>query len=221
MHDAAKTDRRVERTRQALLLALRELLFERGYDGFAVRDIVERANVGRSTFYEHFESKDDIFRESVARPVEAIAASTCLPGGLESLQAILEHFAEQRMLLATTLAGSGKRVMARVLSEHIAAYLTARSREERRSFGLPINLAADHLAGAQLGMIESWLDNEMPCDTATLAKALRDSTAASIAALPIPLRRDVLDLLRSHRLQKLQCPIEQEKSSPQIEQRYD
>ena len=173
----------MERTRQALLAALRDLLFERGYDGFAVRDIVERANVGRSTFYEHFESKEEIFRQSVAHPVEALAASTCGPGGLDMLQAILAHIAEQQQLMRTTMAGSGRRVMARVLSEHIAAYLTARLRDERRSIALPMQLAADHLADAQLGLIESWFVNDMPCDTATVAKALRDSTAASIAAL--------------------------------------
>lgn len=183
MPDAIKPDRRVERTRQALLAALRDLLFERGYDGFAVRDIIERANVGRSTFYEHFESKDDILRESLAHPVEALAASTCEPAGLEGLQMILAHFAEQRKLLHTTMAGSGRGVMARVLSEHIAAYLTARLRSERRTFAVPVQLAADHIAGAQLGMIESWLVNGLPCDAATLARALRDSTAASIAAL--------------------------------------
>ena len=68
MSDGTKPDRRVERTREALLRALRDLLFERGYDGFVVRDIVERANVGRSTFYEHFEGKDEIFSRKPRTP---------------------------------------------------------------------------------------------------------------------------------------------------------
>lgn len=178
-----KPDRRVERTRQALLDALRDLLLERGYDGFAVRDIVERANVGRSTFYEHFEGKDEIFRESLALPVEGLAASTCEPGGLERLEATLLHFAGNRGLIVATLGGSARRLMSQVLSEHIAAYLTAPLHTERRSFSIPVQLAADHLADAQLGLIESWFANEMPCDAASLARALRASTAASIAAL--------------------------------------
>ncbi len=181
--DVTKPDRRVERTRQSLLDALRDLLFERGYDGFAVRDIVERANVGRSTFYEHFASKDEIFRESLDRPVEALAASACEPGGLERLKAILLHFAENPRLTGGMLAGSGRRLMTQVLSEHIAAYLTSQLQRERRSLTIPVRLAADHLADAQLGLIESWLANEAPCDAATLAHALRASTAASIAAL--------------------------------------
>ncbi len=183
MSDGTKTDRRVERTREALLGALRDLLFERGYDGFVVRDIVQRANVGRSTFYEHFEGKGEIFRESLARPVEGLAASTCEPGGLERLEATLQHFVENRQLMLATLDGSARRLMAQVLSEHIAAYLTAQLRAERRSLSIPVKLAADHLADAQLGLIESWFANDTPCDAATLARALRASTAASISAL--------------------------------------
>jgi hypothetical protein len=85
--------------------------------------------------------------------------------------------------MLSTLDGSARRLMAQVLSEHIAAYLTAQLRTERRSFSIPVKLAADHLADAQLGLIESWFANDTPCDAATLARALRASTAASIAAL--------------------------------------
>ncbi|MEV6277112.1 TetR/AcrR family transcriptional regulator [Nocardia sp. NPDC051832] len=53
-------DRRVRRTRQLLHRALIELMLERGYDRITVRDILERADVGRSTFYTHFRDKDDL-----------------------------------------------------------------------------------------------------------------------------------------------------------------
>ena len=51
-------DRRSARTREALLHVFLDLLFERGYEALSVRDIAARANVGRSTFYEHFAGKD-------------------------------------------------------------------------------------------------------------------------------------------------------------------
>ena len=46
---APAMDRRRARTRQALLQAFISLMFERRYDGFGVADLIERANVGRST----------------------------------------------------------------------------------------------------------------------------------------------------------------------------
>jgi AcrR family transcriptional regulator len=56
-----KIDRRVQRTRELLQKALIELISEHGYDAITIQDIVERANVGRTTFYLHYSSKDDLF----------------------------------------------------------------------------------------------------------------------------------------------------------------
>ena len=53
-------DRRVQRTRMILLDALRTLLMERGYERLTIQAILDRAGVGRATFYTHFKSKDDL-----------------------------------------------------------------------------------------------------------------------------------------------------------------
>lgn len=53
-------DRRVRRTRATLHRALIELMIERGYDRVTVQDVLDRADVGRSTFYAHYRSKDDL-----------------------------------------------------------------------------------------------------------------------------------------------------------------
>ena len=52
-------DRRVRRTRGRLRAALGSLLHERPYEDIAVKQILARADVGRSTFYAHFDDKDD------------------------------------------------------------------------------------------------------------------------------------------------------------------
>jgi Bacterial regulatory proteins, tetR family len=49
----AKADRRVQRTRELLQKALIELISERGYYAVTIQDIVDRANVGRTTYYLH------------------------------------------------------------------------------------------------------------------------------------------------------------------------
>ncbi|MGK8521228.1 TetR/AcrR family transcriptional regulator [Nocardia asteroides] len=61
---AGGTDRRVRRTRALLHRALIELMVERGYDRVTVRDILQRADVGRSTFYAHYRDKDDLLLRS-------------------------------------------------------------------------------------------------------------------------------------------------------------
>ena len=57
---AFKADRRVQRTRQLLQGALIALIQEKGYEALTVQDIIDRANVGRATFYAHFDNKEDL-----------------------------------------------------------------------------------------------------------------------------------------------------------------
>lgn len=58
-----KPDPRIARTRSLLWATLVALIKERGYAGISVQDIATRANVNRSTFYRHYEDKDDLFRQ--------------------------------------------------------------------------------------------------------------------------------------------------------------
>ncbi len=58
-------DRRMQPTRQLLHDASFALLIERGYKSITVGDIAERANIGRTTFYFHYQDKDELLRASV------------------------------------------------------------------------------------------------------------------------------------------------------------
>src|SRR4051812_2411808 len=62
-------DRRIARTREALIGAFNHLVLNRRQRHIRVADIVAEANVGRSTFYEHYSSADDILLQALARPM--------------------------------------------------------------------------------------------------------------------------------------------------------
>src|SRR5712671_3191569 len=76
-------DRRILRTRATLQHALNSLILKKGYESITVQDICDAANVGRSTFYAHYTSKDDLKRKGfeklrkllVDRQKEALAAA--------------------------------------------------------------------------------------------------------------------------------------------------
>lgn len=63
MGDEVRRDRRRRKTREAVFSALMRLLEGRPYDAITASDIIREADVGRTTFYAHFETKDDLVRE--------------------------------------------------------------------------------------------------------------------------------------------------------------
>ena len=58
-----KRDRRVNKTKKAIYQAFLQLLNDKGYDATTVQDIIDLADVGRSTFYCHYESKELLLDE--------------------------------------------------------------------------------------------------------------------------------------------------------------
>src|SRR5205823_6790715 len=57
---ARKKDQRAQRTRQIIQGALFSLIQEKGFETLSVQDIVDHANVGRMTFYRHFDNMEDL-----------------------------------------------------------------------------------------------------------------------------------------------------------------
>lgn len=56
-------DRRQQKTRKAILRAFEELIAQKSYKNITVQQIIDRADVGRTTFYAHFETKDSVLDE--------------------------------------------------------------------------------------------------------------------------------------------------------------
>ena len=67
-------DRRTQRTRQTLSHALIALIQEKRYDAITVQDICDRANVGRSTFYAHYQDKDDLLASNFQQMMESLGS---------------------------------------------------------------------------------------------------------------------------------------------------
>src|SRR5689334_24205499 len=65
-----RLDRRKARTRAALVAAARELLASRDAAEVSIQEITDAADVGFGSFYNHFETKEDLFRAAVASTVE-------------------------------------------------------------------------------------------------------------------------------------------------------
>lgn len=112
-------DRRQKKTRQAIVNAFGKLLERKPYESITVQEIIDEANIGRSTFYAHFETKDELLR-SMCTDIFNHVFNESLPkeaeysSGMKNLELklghILYHLDEHRRELKAILSGDSSRL---------------------------------------------------------------------------------------------------------------
>jgi len=158
---AKSTDRRVQRTRKLLQDALISMMIEKGYDATTVQNIVDRANVGRATFYAHFADKETLLASRL-EDLRVLLAERLhqAPGSLGFSLAMLEH-ARDHLPLYGAIVGreSGAFVLQRIhrtIADLVGLDLKAlgfKGVAERRA------LALEYIAGAFMAVLTWWLDH--------------------------------------------------------------
>lgn len=95
-------DRRIAKTRKAIFVAFDALIVKNDYAKISVQNIIDEADIGRSTFYEHFETKDDLLRAKCTDLFEHVF----VPYGTEASHAFSRNstFEEKIMHIPVLLA---------------------------------------------------------------------------------------------------------------------
>ena len=183
-------DRRVERTKKYLQDALIDLIMEKGYDAVTIQDITERANVGRSTFYSHYQSKEDLFIATHGNQASTLDLGTFSreellghtpPDAL--LQFLKEMRADPNMYHYIMQGKDGS-----LLAERIHRSITEKLLHSfQHNFAdspcsMPLPALANYLSGAQITLVRWWMENRNDC------------TPEQIAGMIQRLRRDNIRL---------------------------
>lgn len=153
-------DRRIARTRTALYDALVALIRERDYAAIRVEDIVERANVGRSTFYAHFKSRDDLLARSLERLRAELSASIegiAKPGLGDVSRALFRHIDGHRDIHASLAGSAGGEIVLQAIAANLAHVVRGLLPVTQRP-RLPRELAIAHVTSTFLTVLRWWLD---------------------------------------------------------------
>jgi AcrR family transcriptional regulator len=140
-----------------------ELIKEKDYNGITVSDIIERANVGRSTFYAHYRDKDDLFVGELDRVIELL--SHRIPDQKEmpffpSL-GLFHHVGEEYELYKSLLWGPGIDLLIKHLQKSLTKRIEQGLQESRKEFNVPIPILANFIGGSFLTLLQWWLENKM------------------------------------------------------------
>ncbi len=188
-----KTDRRVQRTRELLQKALIDLISERGYDAITIQEIVARANVGRTTFYLHYSSKDDLFMSCHEAIVSEFHFGPLYPHPLsreellspeapEGMTRAYRHLEDARTLLHPIFPGKDSLLILRRIrdwsAQEIEASLRAAFAEVDSS--IPLDVLANYLAGAQIVLVHWWLEKRQPHTPEKVAQTFQRLQRAAI-----------------------------------------
>jgi len=162
----APDDRRKMRTRQAILGGLTQLMFTRRYGAIRTADVIEAAGVGRSTFYEHFRSRDEVLVALVDPLFAPLADAAAGQGNVFAVEAVLSHLWEQRAVARHLFEPPLGPRLSRKLAEMIGERLDA------QALAVPPALAATGASAGTLAVLRAWLMGETPCLASDLARHL-------------------------------------------------
>ena len=160
-----KQDRRSKRTRHLLSEALVELIREKGYNSITVSDIIDRANVGRSTFYAHYRDKDDLLAGELDRVIDVldqhIPHESREENSLFPSLGLFHHVGEQYELYKALAWSSGVDLLFKHVHKSLIQRIEQSLQAGKKEFDVPIPILANFVAGSFLTILKWWLDNKM------------------------------------------------------------
>lgn len=163
-------DRRQQKTRAAIFSAFSRLLKIKKYNHITVQEIIDEANIGRSTFYSHFETKDELLKamctdifthifsdELTAEKTHDFSSKT---DRLEQkLTHILYHLKDSQRDLTGILSCESGELFMQYFKEYLNAMFAKYIIQAPEN--VPMEFMLNHLAGSFANTIQWWIKNNM------------------------------------------------------------
>ncbi|MBR3457266.1 MAG: TetR/AcrR family transcriptional regulator [Selenomonadaceae bacterium] len=162
-------DRRQKKTRQAVFQAFTSLLQKKLYSKISVQEIIDSANIGRSTFYSHFETKDELLRAlcteifdhvfSVNLSKEATHDFSAAPADLRAeITHILYHLHDSRHYIRSLLLSESGEMFMKYFKEYL--YVIFGKEFKNSHADIPTEYFLNHIVCSFAETVRWWMNNE-------------------------------------------------------------
>jgi len=160
----APLDRRAQRSRDLILEALFALMLERGYERLTIQNLIDRAGVGRATFYAHFQSKEELLAASIGRLrgwLEQAGRARDEPLGFTL--PFFQHLASHRRIYERTVARESESSVERHVRQMLAELVRQDLRQRHAAItGARLDLATHYVVGALWSSFIWWMESAQP-----------------------------------------------------------
>jgi len=168
--------RQTERTRAAIISTFSEMVFTTHYENIKMSDIARRANVGRSTIYQHYRDKDAVLLDSMDWILVGLSSCVNSSAPNEEIVALLQHIWEHRDKARNIFFGSTGQKLERALSTKIASQIVVATKESDWLVS-PI-FVANQIAASLFSILRSWVVADASASAQQLAQHLCGSAHA-------------------------------------------
>lgn len=158
-------DRRQKKSREAIFRAFSKLLEHKRYEHITVQEIIDEADVGRSTFYSHFETKDMLLKEMCGDIFDHIFAGEICSHetgetDLESrLSHILWHIRDHKTDIIALLSSESGDLLIRYLKEYLVELFKMYLSDF--SSNVPEDFLLNHLVYSFCAALKWWVNEKM------------------------------------------------------------
>jgi AcrR family transcriptional regulator len=183
-----RTERRVARTKSGIEDAFVQLVLGYGYEAVSVEDIAERADVARTTVYAHYPNKEAVLSAVFTRVTEDLMRRLAFQSGpwdqvrRQAVHAAYQHVADMPDLYRACLSDSrARRAYLSMLTRYAEQNFRDRMKALKRRPRVPIEVMARGFAGANVAILEAWLNGDIDLEAESLAAAALDMLVAGLA----------------------------------------
>jgi AcrR family transcriptional regulator len=143
--------------------ALVQLIQEKDYSTITVSDIIDRANVGRSTFYAHYSDKDALLLDQMDRVIEFLSQGSLHSQDFPYFPSLgfLQHVGGDHYELYKSLVwGPGMDLITKHLQKSLSQKVEQGLQNSGRDFDVPLPILASFVTGSFLNLLKWWLENK-------------------------------------------------------------
>lgn len=161
-------DRRQLKTRKAIFDAFTQLLKTKKMNGITVQEIIDLADIGRSTFYAHFETKDELVGALCSEVFDHVINSAMDVNHTHGLYSdgtapnsvflhILQHLEENDHNILTLFSCDENEVFMQYFKRQMNALVKSQLKEENPQAQVPEDFLINHISGSFVDMVQWWV----------------------------------------------------------------